>query len=222
MKSGFILIDKPSGMTSHDVVSRLRKITGIKKIGHAGTLDPMATGLLVVAIGRESTKKISQYVKLDKVYEAEITLGSETDTYDAEGVITEVSKNVPEQERVHEVVNSFLGKQQQVPPMFSAKKIKGKKLYDLARRGEVIERQPVDIEVFSINVMSYGYPVINITVHVSSGTYIRSIAHDIGERLGVGGYLSMLRRTRIGEFDISSAMILDDLTSDNWSSYLFE
>lgn len=218
-KSGFLLINKPTGITSFDVIYKLRKITGVKKIGHAGTLDPFASGLLIVAVGREATKQISKYLKQDKTYVATLKLGFETDTYDLEGENKSVSDKQPSLKQVQEVLKSFEGKQKQIPPMFSAKKIKGKKLYDLARQGIEVERQPVDIEIFNINLIEYNYPELKIETKVTSGTYIRSLGHDIGKKLGVGAYLTALQRTSIGEFSLDQAKILEQL-NQNWQQYL--
>ena len=221
-QTGFILIDKPSGITSFDVIFKMRKITGIKKIGHAGTLDPMASGLLILAIGREATREISKFVKLNKIYSAELTLGSVSDTYDKEGKIEKYSDIIPPVDDVKEVLNSFIGKQKQVPPMFSAKKVGGKKLYELARQGIEIERQPQDIEIFDIKLIEYCYPVIKIEVKCSSGTYIRSLAKDIGEKLKTGALLSGLVRTQIGEFNLKNAVKLGELNKENWNNFLFD
>lgn len=210
--SGFILIDKQPGITSHGVVDRLRRITGIRKIGHAGTLDPFASGLLIVAIGREATKKISAFVKLDKVYEAEIRLGACSTTHDPEGEISESEIGLmPDREKVLSVLQTFIGTQEQVPPMHSAKKIGGKKLYELARQGKVVERKPSQVTIYSLELLSYEWPVLKVRTNVSSGTYIRVLGADIGERLGVGAYLSALRRISIGDFSVGNARLLDEL-----------
>ena len=180
--SGFLLVDKPIGITSYDVIYKLRKITNIRKIGHAGTLDPLATGILIVAIGRECTKQIDQFVKLDKKYLAVIDLSANTDTYDREGKITEeFSGEDISEEKISEVLKIFTGPQKQVPPMFSAKKIGGKKLCDLAREGKEVKREAVDIVVHTINMLQYKWPLVEAEIKVSSGTYIRSLAYDIGE-----------------------------------------
>ncbi|MFA5358710.1 MAG: tRNA pseudouridine(55) synthase TruB [Patescibacteria group bacterium] len=216
----FLLVNKPTGITSHDVVNVLRRITGIKKIGHAGTLDPLATGLLIVAINRESTKEIDRFVKLDKEYVATIKLGATSDTYDAEGKIIPASKSLaPSLDEIKKTINVFIGRQQQIPPMFSAKKIGGKKLYDLARAGKEIERAPSEIEIFSIKILEYSYPILKINVHCSSGTYIRSLANDIGASLGVGGYLAALERTKIGKYELKNSVALAELDKNNWKNY---
>lgn len=222
METGFILINKPVGPTSHTIVNKLRRITNLKKIGHAGTLDPFADGLLILAIGRESTKKISQFVKLDKEYVADLLLGATTDTFDNEGKIaTQPCDHKPKEPEILAILHNFIGKQDQIPPMFSAKKVQGQKLYELARKGIEIERQPCPIEIFSIVLNEYTYPHLRITVHCSTGTYIRSLGHDIGQKLGCGAYLNKLSRTKIGKFDIKDSITLEKLNSDNWEDHIF-
>lgn len=221
-QSGFILINKNPGPTSHDIVDKLRKITGIKKIGHAGTLDPFASGLLIMAIGRESTRKIDQFVKKDKTYIADIVLGATTNTYDRDGEIV-ITKNFkePDKNKITEILKSFVGEQEQVPPMFSAKKVGGKKLYDLARKGIVIERKASKITINKINLIEYNFPELKIEIECSSGTYIRSLANDIGEKLSCGAYLKELKRTAIDKFDIKKSLEIKDLTPENWQEHLF-
>ncbi len=223
MQEGFIIINKPAGITSHDVVDKLRKITGIKKIGHAGTLDPFATGILIIAISRSATKQISTFVKLDKEYLAEIHLGTTTDTYDKDGKITSKSdiKNIS-QDKIEKTLRQFTGNQKQIPPAYSAKKIKGKKMYELARAGIEFKRKAVDIQIYEINLLSYNFPKLNIKIKCSSGTYIRSIAFDIGEVLKCGAYLQNLKRTKIDKFNIEDAIQLSDITSKNWTNFLFQ
>ena len=222
-KHGFLLINKPVGPTSHDMVDKLRKITKIKKIGHAGTLDPFADGLLIMAVGRQATKCINEFVKLDKRYVATLKLGAETDTYDSEGKITkEYDKKDLEKEELMSVLKKFVGKQKQVPPMFSAKKKKGKKLYELARAREIVEREAISIEVFSIDLLEYDNEHIKIEVHSSSGTYMRSLAFDIGRALGVGAYLINLTRTAIGPYSLDKAINIKSLNHENWTQKLFK
>ncbi len=221
-KSGFLLINKPSGPTSHDIVNQLRRVTGIKKIGHAGTLDPFASGLLIMAVGREATREISHFVKLDKMYIATLRLGAVTDTFDREGTIK--TSNVEcrmSNAKLEKILRQFIGKQKQIPPMYSAKKIGGKKLYQLARRGITIEREPVDIEIYDIELAGYDWPMLKIKTRVSSGTYIRALARDIGLALGCGAYLHALERTAIGGYSILDASGLDALKEDNWQKKLF-
>jgi tRNA pseudouridine55 synthase len=225
MKSegGFILINKPAGITSHDVVDKLREITKIKKIGHAGTLDPFATGLLILGIGREFTKKLSVFQKKNKEYIATLKLGAESDTFDKEGKIVEKKvEKIPERKEIEEVLKSFLGEIEQIPPAFSAKKIKGKKLYELARKGIKVEPKPQKVKIYEISILEYNFPYLKIKVKCSSGTYIRSLANDIGKKLGCGAYVEDLIRTKIGEFSIENAVELSKLTPQNWKNFLFK
>ena len=209
--NGFLLINKPSGPTSHDIINKLRRLTDIKKIGHAGTLDPFASGLLICAVGREATKDIDKFVKLDKEYIATLHLGAVTDSYDRTGKIIAASAEgyvAPKKEIVEKVVSEFIGPQLQTPPMFSAKKINGKKMYELARAGKEVERQPCAITIYSMEILSYAWPRLKIKVKCSTGTYIRTIAYDLGERLGCGAYLEELERTKIGEYSVEQAIRL--------------
>jgi len=216
--NGFILVNKPKGVTSHDVVARARKILyslghDKVKIGHGGTLDPNATGLLILAIGREYTKKLAEIAqKTVKTYEAEIILGSRSSTDDSEGKITKGNdlKNL-KTEDIKRVLKSFLGMQKQVPPIYSAVKIKGKKAYELARKGKSIKLAARKIRVYDITLVSYKYPTLKIVCKVSSGTYIRALARDIGEKIGTGAYLKELRRIRVGRFSIKNAVGLNEL-----------
>jgi tRNA pseudouridine55 synthase len=219
--SGFLLLDKPSGPTSHDMVYRLRRITGIKKIGHAGTLDPLASGLLIMAISRAATKQIASLAKQDKVYEAVFQLGGTSDTEDRLGQIQpRTIKQIPDIKEIQLALNSFIGQTAQIPPMHSAKKIGGKKLYELARKGQIIERQPNLITIYKIDLLDYAWPQLKLTIHCSAGTYIRSIARDLGEKLGCGAYLAELRRTTIGNYSVTKAVSPDKLTAENWTEYL--
>jgi len=224
IKSGFILINKPVGPTSHDIIDELRKITGIKKIGHAGTLDPFASGLLIVAIGREATRNIFQFIKQDKIYVAKLHLGAISDTYDRTGNLQNLTRpcQVLSLEKIKKILKTFEGKQKQTPPMYSAKKIGGKKLYELARKGEVVKREPSSIIIKYIKLLNFKWPWIEIEAHVSSGTYIRSLAHDIGKTLGCGAYLEDLIRTEIGKYKLNDAHSLNEINNENWPSYLFQ
>ncbi len=220
-KSGFILLDKPTGPSSHAMVSFLRRVTGIKRIGHAGTLDPFATGLLILGVSRQATKRLGEFLKQDKEYEATLHLGITTDSYDCDGVILEkYSSPKIKKDVAKKVVKSFLGKQEQIPPMFSAKKIGGKKLYELARQGKEVERKPSAIEIYKIKVLKYRWPELKIRVSCSSGTYIRSLANDIGLKLGCGAHLSALRRTSIGRFSVKKAVKKDKISQKNWEKHL--
>ena len=208
---GVLLVDKPQGLTSHDVVYHLRRKLGMKKIGHAGTLDPMATSLLIMLIGKAT--RISQYLmSTDKVYEGEATLGVVTDSQDAEGEIME-TRPVPElsEAAVREVMKTFLGDQYQTPPMHSAIKIGGVPLYKLARKGEEVEREPRFIRVSSFELLSFALPKITFRLHCTKGTYVRTIAHDLGNKLGCGAHLSALRRTASGKFEMSQGLTLEQI-----------
>jgi tRNA pseudouridine55 synthase len=221
MEGGFILINKPSGITSHDVVDKLREITGVRKIGHAGTLDPFATGLLILAIGKEFTKKLSIFQKKDKEYIATLRLGAESDTFDREGKIVEKKvEKIPKRKEVEEILKNFLGEIEQIPPAFSAKKISGKKLYELARKGIKVEPKPQRVKIYEISILKYKFPYMKIKVKCSSGTYIRSLANDIGKKLGCGAYLEELVRTKIGKFSLEEAVELSKLNSQNWKNFL--
>lgn len=196
---GILLVNKPKGKTSFSLVHDLRKILKVKKIGHAGTLDPFATGVMVMLIGRKFTRLSDQFLLCDKEYEAEVLLGIATDTYDCEGQETSRSDIIPSRADVEIALEAFQGEIEQVPPMFSAKKQKGKKLYELAREGKTVERAPVKITVHT-QLISYAYPYLHLRVQCSKGTYIRSIGHDLGIKLGCGAHLSNLTRTRSGTF----------------------
>lgn len=208
---GVLLVDKPQGLTSHDVVYRLRRKLGMKKIGHAGTLDPMATGLLIMLIGKAT--RISQYLmSTDKVYEGEATLGVVTDSQDAEGEMMETRPVPPLPESaVRDAMKGFLGDQYQTPPMHSAVKIDGVKLYHLARKGEEVEREPRFIRVMSFDLLSFASPKLSFRLQCTKGTYVRTIAHDLGQKLGCGAHLSALRRTASGKFEIKDGVTLDQL-----------
>ena len=221
-KSGFILINKEEGPSSHDIIDQLRKITNIKKIGHAGTLDPFASGLLIVAIGREHTKKIEKFVKLDKKYEAELLLGVKTDSFDKCGKIIEEYKGDEIKEKnLKASIEEIKNKKTQKPPMYSAKKVGGKKLYQLARKNIEIERKDHNINIFNISLEDYEWPKATIKVHCSSGTYIRSIANDIGENLFCGAHLTSLKRTHISDYSLKNSIKTKDLNKENWHKFLF-
>lgn len=225
MDSGFLLINKPSGPTSHDIIDGLRKITGVKKIGHAGTLDPFASGLLIVAVGREATRQIAQFVKQDKIYVAKLHLGAVSDTYDRTGRAQNVTRPrdiLPDlsKTKIEKILQRFVGPQKQIPPMYSAKKISGKKLYELARQGKEVERKPVDINIAYIKILEHAGKKLTIETRVSSGTYIRSLAHDIGQALGCGAYLEELKRTRIGNYELEDAVDIAALNKENWRQEL--
>lgn len=209
MTDTIIPIDKPAGMTSFGVVARVRRVlseqVGKKvKVGHCGTLDPFATGLLILVTGKE-TKNAMAYTKLDKVYEATIQLGQTSSTGDPEGEITDVSNHKPSLEEINSAIGQFSGMIQQRPPAFSAIKIDGQRAYKLARKGKEVEIPLRTVTIHSLEIIDYSYPELKVRTHVSSGTYIRSLAEDIGKLLGTGAYCSTLRRISIGEWNISEA-----------------
>ncbi len=205
MSTGILLVNKPAGKSSFALVAALRKITAISKIGHAGTLDPFATGLMVMLIGKEYTRQSNAFLTNDKEYLATIRLGIQTDTHDPEGTITAVSEIVPSVEALIRALLSLSGWVQQTPPMYSAKKVNGKKLYELARKGVTIERAPALVYI-EPTLISYEYPFVKMRVKCSKGTYIRTIAHDLGTLLGCGACLTELHRTRSGAFSVEGAM----------------
>lgn len=215
MTDGIILIDKPADMTSFGVVARVRRVLTQQankkvKVGHTGTLDPFATGLMILVIGKEC-KNAGHYTKLDKVYEATIRLGQTSTTGDPEGDITDISDKVPSLDDIHKVLESFRGDITQRPPIYSAIKIDGQRAYKLARDGQEVEIPLRQVTVHSLEVVDYTYPELKIRTHVSSGTYIRSLAEDIGKALGTGAYCTELRRTSISEWTIDQAQSLSDL-----------
>ncbi|MFC1649515.1 tRNA pseudouridine(55) synthase TruB [Patescibacteria group bacterium] len=222
----FLLIDKPKNTTSHDVVDQIRKITGVRKVGHAGTLDPNATGLLIVGVGRTSTKQLGDLTtKTKKTYIAEITLGEERDTDDTEGITSYKLQDTSYKPNVNKVKNTlekFDGEQEQTPPAYSAIKLRGKKAYEMARRGESPELKPRKVTVYRANLLSYKYPRLEVEFEVSSGTYIRSLARDIGRSLKTYGYLSGLQRTKIGKYSLDQAVSLDHLNKNNWDNNTVE
>jgi len=215
-EDSILLIDKPSGMTSFGVVARVRRKLSQQlgkkaKVGHTGTLDPFATGLMIIVTGKEC-RNAGTYSKLDKVYEATIHLGQTSTTGDPEGELIEVSHLVPTLDDVNAVLAQFVGEIQQTPPIFSAIKINGQRAYKLAREGgttETIEMPVRTVSVYSLELLDYTYPDIKIRVHVSSGTYIRTLAQDIGLRLGTGAYCTQLRRTKIADYSIDDSVELD-------------
>lgn len=208
---GFLVVDKPAGMTSHDVVARVRRILGQKKVGHTGTLDPFATGVLPVALG-EGTKAIPFLDESRKEYHAVMRLGEATDTQDLTGqMIFHGDWRQLTPDGIEAVVRLFVGAISQVPPMFSALKLDGVPLYKLARQGTEVERQPRNIEIFSLSLERIELPDVAFSVVCSRGTYVRTLAADIGERLGCGAHLRELRRTRSGPFVIADAVTLEQL-----------
>jgi len=205
------LINKPPGITSHDVVDIIRRLTGQRRVGHTGTLDPFAEGLLIVLVGREETKKQYEFMKLDKEYVATFHFGEERDTGDITGKPLAPVKagTVPafavSASVVEKVLTQFTGEQMQTPPEYSALKIKGKRAYELARKGEKVELKPRKVTIHYIQIINYEWPRLTIRVSVSSGTYIRALARDIGRKLGVGAYVEKLVRTKIGNYALDDA-----------------
>ncbi len=213
---GILLVDKPKGWTSHDVVAKVRKIlrqrTGKKiKVGHTGTLDPAATGLLILVIGGY-TKRAAEFAKLDKTYECELTLGAVSTTGDSEGQISQVSDSQPSQKQISEVLKSFVGKTRQIPPAYSAVKVSGQRAYKLARAGRDLKMEPRVITIYELQITNYEYPKLFLKVKVSSGTYIRSLASDVGAKLGIGAYLSALRRVEVGQYSVKDASSIDKIS----------
>jgi tRNA pseudouridine55 synthase len=211
--NGVIVVEKPGGVTSFDVVARVRRALGQRRVGHAGTLDPMATGVLPVCVG-EATKLVPFLHDGDKVYEAEAHLGVSTDTQDADGkIVAERDASAVTRDAVERALAGFVGTIQQRPPMHSALRVNGRRLYELAREGQEVERQARPVEVHSITLDAFAAPRIRFTVRCGKGTYIRTLAHDLGEALGVGAHLTGLRRTRVGRFVLADAVGLDQLAS---------
>jgi tRNA pseudouridine55 synthase len=208
---GILLVDKPADHTSHDVIARLRGKLRMKRIGHAGTLDPMATGLLIVLVGKAT--RVSQYlISLDKEYEGTISLGKVTDTQDADGEVMETRPVPPlTEEQVREAMRGFLGDQYQTPPMYSAIKIDGVPLYKSARKGEEVEREPRFIRVMNWDITRFASPLIDFRLRCTKGTYVRTLAHDLGQKLGCGAHLSALRRTATDKFHVSQALTFDQI-----------
>ncbi len=210
-----ILIDKEKGKSSFNAVHRIRKIVKVKKVGHAGTLDPAATGLLIICVGKK-TKEIYKYQDLGKTYSGIIEIGKRTASMDAETeVIEEKSFSDVTKETIEEVKKSFLGEIQQVPPMYSALKHKGKALYKLARKGVEVKREPRSVTIYEFEILNINLPEIEFRIKCSKGTYIRVIADDFGRKLGCGGYLKALRRDAIGEYKVDDALTVDEFEKRN-------
>ncbi len=209
---GILLVDKPSGITSHDIVDRLRRKLKMKKIGHAGTLDPLATGLMIMLIGKAT--KVSQFlISLDKAYEGTFKLGVETDSQHSDGEVVK-TKDLPEnlsEEIIGEAMKEFLGDQYQTPPMFSAKKINGVPLYKMARKGKTVEREPRVIRINELSLQGWDSPEGRFFMDCSKGTYVRTVFHDLGQKLDCGGHLTSLRRTKINDFSIEGVPTLEEI-----------
>ena len=206
---GALLVDKPAGCTSHDVVDRIRRKFGIKKVGHCGTLDPNATGLLIIVLGR-GTKLSDRLMSDDKVYEGDIKFGEATDSYDADGAVTATQPVPPlTLDQLNEAAATFIGDLQQIPPMVSAKKQGGVPLYKLARKGIEVVREPRLVHIFNYRFTAYTEPLAKFRVACTKGTYVRSLAHDLGQKLGCGAHLATLRRVTSGKWDVADALTLD-------------
>lgn len=221
MINGILNIKKEKGFTSHDVVAKLRGILHQKKIGHTGTLDPDAEGVLPVCLGK-ATRLCDKIGDWDKTYQATLRLGVTTDTEDTSGTVLEEKPVKIDEESVREIISSFVGEYEQIPPMYSAKKVRGKKLYELAREGVVIERKPCRVTVHSIDIQEVCLPYVTFSVRCSKGTYIRSLCRDIGEKVGCGGCMAALTRTQVAFFDINDALTLKQVESLRDSGTLFE
>ena len=221
--SGVLVVDKPVGMTSHDVVQVIRKGTNIRRAGHTGTLDPRASGVLIVLVG--PAVRLSEYVSAsDKRYQAVITLGKTTDTYDEDGKQTSTTPVTVTEEQFEKELMTFIGDIEQVPPPYSAVKVQGRKAYEMAREGEEVDLAPRIISVYSLELLEWAPPEVVIDIFCSSGTYVRSLANDLGERLGCGATLTGLRRTKSGKFTLRDAVPLRKLneafTDGTWYQYL--
>jgi len=208
--TGIVIVDKPAGWTSQDVTARLRRVFGTRRIGHGGTLDPMATGVLPVFVGR-ATRGVEFFEHADKTYEAVLRLGTVTDTQDSTGTVLEKRPVTVTEAEFRDILPKFTGEIAQIPPMYSAIKVDGKKLYELARAGKEIERKPREITIFSLDLLKFTGETAKIRVHCSKGTYIRTLCHDIGAALGCGGCMEALRRTAVGEYNLADSVELDTL-----------
>lgn len=219
---GILLVDKPKTWTSFDVVNFVRRIVAVHegkkprntKVGHCGTLDPLATGLLVLVIGKEYTRRAGEFSKQDKIYEVELKLGEVSTTADAEGELTTVSAAIPTEIAVKEALDAFQGEIMQTPPIYSAMKVNGQRAYKLARAGKEVELEARPVTIHANTFTSYNYPTVSFTSHVSSGTYIRSLVEDIGKQLETGAYMTELRRTSIGDFNIADAVTTENLDAE--------
>ena len=209
---GFLNVYKPKGKTSHDVVAILRRVTKIKQIGHTGTLDPFAEGVLPICIGKAT--RLIEYLNDDKAYIGTVQLGKSTTTYDLEGETVEVSDKTPDLEEIENELNNFRGDIEQLPPIYSAIKVNGKKLYEYARKGEEVEIKPRSVNISDLKILNYDQEnrILELYIKCSKGTYIRSIAHDLGKNLGCFGHLIKLVRVKAGDFEVENSIKLEDLT----------
>ncbi|RMH68523.1 MAG: tRNA pseudouridine(55) synthase TruB [Gemmatimonadetes bacterium] len=212
---GFLNINKSKSVTSHDVVARIRQLTGIRRVGHSGTLDPLATGVLLVAVGRST--KLIRFLPTDKTYRATVHLGVETTTYDAEGDIVCQIPLPPDvtPARIRTALHQFMGQIEQQPPVYSAIKVSGKPLYKFARQGRSVAVPKRQVTIYAIRDIQVALPQVTFSVHCSAGTYIRSLAHDLGQHLGCGGYLAGLVRTQIGHFSLTDSIPMDSIANDS-------
>jgi tRNA pseudouridine55 synthase len=221
--SGILNVDKPAGMTSHDVVDRVRQMSSQRRVGHAGTLDPLATGVLIVCLG-QATRVAEYLMASDKVYQAQIRLGVTTDTHDAEGEVTATAEVDVGEEEVREALASFVGSIQQMPPMYSALKREGTPLYKLARQGITVEREARSVEIYNIELLDWMPPLFTVQVECSPGTYIRALARDLGQKLDCGAHLQSLTRLASGQFTLEEAVSLDELAEafaqGNWQEFI--
>jgi tRNA pseudouridine55 synthase len=214
MPDGFLIVDKPLTWTSFDVVARVRRLVGERRVGHAGTLDPLATGVLPLALGK-ATRFIEYLSEAGKAYDATVNLGVSTTTYDREGAVTATAAGpLPAAAAVEAALDRFRGPQQQLPPMYSAVKHDGQRLYELARQGQEVERRPRPITIYRLDLVEYTPPLARLVVECSKGTYIRTLAHDLGAALGCGAHLAVLVRTRHGPFTLADAVPLDALAAE--------
>lgn len=217
---GILNVDKPQWLTSHDVVGRIRRASGVRRVGHAGTLDPLATGVLLVCVGR-TTRLVEYLMGRPKTYEATVRLGQTTDTYDAEGdVVDERPFAHLTESAIENALDNFRGPIEQLPPLYSAIKVNGQPMYKLARQGKTVARKPRPVTIYGLELLAWEPPNLRLRVDCSTGTYIRSLAYDLGERLGCGGHIIELRRTAVGEFTLAKAVALDAVQPDNWHTHL--
>ncbi len=211
--NGIFAVNKPVGITSHDVVDIVRKKTGVRRVGHGGTLDPLASGVLVIAVGRENTKRLDEFVKGEKEYIATIFLGANSTTDDEEGEKQNVNvKSLPNISEIKESIKLFIGNIMQTPPIYSSVKISGKPSHRRVRHGEEVKLEPRAVIIKNIEILEYDYPILRLNVTTGPGVYIRSLARDLGEKLKTGGYLKGLIRTRVNTFQLSEAIDLDKIT----------
>jgi tRNA pseudouridine55 synthase len=209
---GLLLVDKPGGLSSHDVVLQVRRHAGVRKVGHTGTLDPMATGLLVLCLG--AATRLSEYLsRKQKRYQARIRFGTATDTHDGEGEVIKEHQPVPSLDQVRPALAGFIGEQAQVPPAHSAVRVQGRRAYKLARSGQAVELAPRPITIYQLDLVAYHPPDLDLDILCTSGTYIRSLARDLGAELGTAAYLSALRRSQVGPFNVEAAISLDEVVA---------